>query len=209
VLFTAGCNFRCPYCHNGSLVRAEAPQISWDCVWDFLRKRSRVLGGITVSGGEPLLHAWIPDFLRQARALGYKTKLDTNGSRPEALAAIIAEGLLDYVAMDVKSSPQRYSHACGLTVVDLDQVLRSAGHLRSSGIAYEFRTTICNELTDLRDVRDIAVFLGGGARYILQPVSTSNQTLSGQIFTPPSPHDLKQMSAVLAGYFDEVRIRGA
>ena len=149
-VFTAGCNFRCPFCHNAMLVLPE--QIDNECLTDdevfgFLKKRRGVLDGVAVTGGEPLLHADMPEFLARVKELGYKIKLDTNGSNPELLSEIIKNKLVDRVAMDIKNAPEEYARTIGLESFDIAPVERSKEMLLRGDIDYEFRTNIiCSSL---------------------------------------------------------------
>lgn len=144
-VFTAGCNFRCPFCHNAMLVLPE--QIDDECLTDeevfgFLKKRRGVLDGVAVTGGEPLLHADMPEFLARVKDLGYKIKLDTNGSNPELLSEIVKNKLVDRVAMDIKNAPEEYARTIGLKSFDIAPVERSKEMLLRGDIDYEFRTTV-------------------------------------------------------------------
>ena len=147
-VFTGGCNLRCPFCHNALLVTrlAASPEIPAADVLDFLAARRGLLDGVVLSGGEPLLQPDAADFLRRVREMGFSVKLDTNGCYPDALAAILEEGLADYVAMDVKNSPRRYGETVGVPDFDLAPVEESIRLLRNSGVAHEFRTTLVREL---------------------------------------------------------------
>ena len=144
-VFTAGCNFRCPFCHNAMRVLPE--QIDDECLTDdevfgFLKKRRGVLDGVAVTGGEPLLHADMPEFLARVKELGYRIKLDTNGSNPELLSEIVKNKLVDRVAMDIKNAPEEYARTIGLKSFDIAPVERSKEMLLRGDIDYEFRTTV-------------------------------------------------------------------
>ncbi len=148
VVFTKGCNFRCGYCHNPALVVPELveerPDVAVGEVLDYLARRNGWLDGVVVTGGEPTLHAGLPSFLREVKALGYRVKLDTNGTNPVMLGRLIAEGLVDFVAMDVKHIPDtvHYGAVTPLSPAMMDNVLRSLGMLRCCGMEYELRTTL-------------------------------------------------------------------
>jgi len=177
IVFTKGCNFRCPFCHNASLVEGgQGPLISDTEVLAFLSKRMGVLEGICISGGEPLLQKDIADFMRKVKKLGYAVKLDTNGSNPEILKELICEGLVDYVAMDIKNSFAKYDQTCG-TEVDISKIKKSIEILKTSGIDYEFRTTLVNELHTLSDVEEIGKELKGDSKYFLQSFVDSGDIL--------------------------------
>jgi pyruvate formate lyase activating enzyme len=169
-VFTGGCNLRCPFCHNASLVTraAQAEDIPAADVLAFLKTRVGKLDGVCVSGGEPLLQSDLADFIREVRALGFSVKLDTNGCFPERLAALLDEGLLNYVAMDVKASPEKYPLVVGVPDFDVTPILRSAELLKLSGIPYEFRTTLVGGLHELDDMDGIGGIVEGVPVYYLQ-----------------------------------------
>lgn len=168
-VFAAGCNLRCPYCHNPALVtgRAAGPALGGDQVLAFLWRRRGALGHLCVSGGEPTLHRDLPPFLRAAKDMGYRVKLDTNGSEPERLEALLRERLCDYVAMDVKTRWHRYSELGG-TGPPPEAYRRSAAVVRARAPDYEFRTTVVPGVVDRQDVLEIARDLAGARRYVLQ-----------------------------------------
>ena len=177
IVFTKGCNFRCPFCHNASLVEGgQGPLISDTEVLAFLSKRMGVLEGICISGGEPLLQKDIADFMRKVKKLGYAVKLDTNGSNPEILHELICEGLVDYVAMDIKNTVEKNDKTCG-TEVDISKIKKSIEILKTSGIDYEFRTTLVNELHTVSDVEEIGKELKGDSKYFLQSFVDSGDIL--------------------------------
>lgn len=178
-VFTGGCNFRCPFCHNAPLVipgRGQEPYTEEE-VLSYLKKRAGLLDGVCVTGGEPTLQEDLEAFLRQVRALGYPVKLDTNGSRPEALRALLRQGLLDYVAMDVKSSPEEYARACGVPV-DLEKVNESIDLLLSGCVDYEFRTTVVAGLHTPQIIEQTARRIAGAKRYFLQAFVDSGDLIS-------------------------------
>jgi pyruvate formate lyase activating enzyme len=168
VFFVPGCNWNCFYCHNQTLLRKEAPlpRVTLQDAFDLLESRRGLLDGMVVTGGEPTLQAGLRDFIVQARALGYAIKLDTNGSRPSVLTALLADGLLDYVAMDLKAPMAKYEAVCGAPV-DHRDLNESIDLIMSSGIEYEFRTTVVPQLSHA-DVLAIARRIQGARRYVLQ-----------------------------------------
>ena len=169
-VFTAGCNFRCPFCHNASLVVdiPEESEITEDDFFDFLKKRVGVLDGVCVSGGEPLLQPDIESFLRKIKELGYAVKLDTNGSFPEKLKQLVEKGLVDYVAMDIKNSFEDYGKTSGVDNMDISNIKRSIEILKSSNVCHEFRTTVVRELHDFNKIKSIISYIGVDAKYYLQ-----------------------------------------
>jgi len=181
-VFTVGCNFRCPFCHNASLVTKESSSdttgdLSTEDFFAFLAIRRGKLDGVCVSGGEPLLQPDIRAFIVRIREMGFAVKLDTNGSFPEVLAGLLAEGLLDYVAMDIKSSPEHYAAAVGLASAPIDRIGQSVQILLSSGVPFEFRTTVVDELHSVEDFRRIGEWIDGAPRYYLQEYTDSGDTL--------------------------------
>lgn len=169
-LFAAGCAFRCPFCHNGDLVLhpEKAPKIPWDEIMSYLRKRVGVIDAVCVSGGEPTLMPDLLDKLREIKSLGYKVKLDSNGSNPEVLKKAVALHLVDYIAMDIKNSKAEYAKTSGLAHLDLSPIEESVRFIMSSGIDYEFRTTIIDEFHDEGSMKDIGTWIKGAKRYYLQ-----------------------------------------
>ncbi len=171
VVFTQGCNFRCPFCHNGGLIPWESrpdERLSEHQVLRFLQSRIGQLEGVVVSGGEPTLQPDLKRFLSRAKTLGYAVKLDTNGSRPEVLRRLFNEGLLDYVAMDVKAPWDHYERLAGVRV-ETAAIRASIGLIAQSGIPHEFRTTVVPQLLSEGDLRDIARLLPTGSAYRHQP----------------------------------------
>ena len=156
-IFTAGCNFRCPFCHNASLVTHIDLErnIPVEQVMNFLKKRWRVLDGICISGGEPLLQPELEDFIRGVKEIGYSVKLDTNGSNARLLKHLAEEKLLDYVAMDIKNAPGKYGITIGIPDYNMEEIFRSVDFLMSGTLPYEFRTTVVREFHKREDFSDI------------------------------------------------------
>lgn len=210
-VFTAGCNFRCPFCHNAMLVLPE--QIDDECLTDdevfgFLKKRRGVLDGVAVTGGEPLLHADMPEFLTRVKELGYKIKLDTNGSNPELLSEIVKNKLVDRVAMDIKNAPEEYARTIGLKSFDIAPVERSKEMLLRGDIDYEFRTTVVKGIHTKESLIGAAKWIEGAKEYYLQQFKDS-----GNLILPDglSAYDEKQMHALadaVRDYVPTVEVRG-
>lgn len=210
-VFTAGCNFRCPFCHNAILVLPE--QIDDECLTDdevfgFLKKRRGVLDGVAVTGGEPLLHADMPEFLARVKELGYKIKLDTNGSNPELLSEIVKNKLVDRVAMDIKNAPEEYARTIGLKSFDIAPVERSKEMLLRGDIDYEFRTTVVKGIHTKESLIGAAKWIEGAKEYYLQQFKDS-----GNLILPDglSAYDEKQMHALadaVRDYVPTVEVRG-
>ncbi len=168
-VFTGGCNFRCPFCHNAGLVtEPDDDEFDESEIFDHLEKRRRVLDGVAVTGGEPLLQPDIERFLYELKDRGYAVKLDTNGSFPDKLAGILELKLVDYVAMDVKNRPEKYAETIGLPQYDLAPVEQSMKVLRESGVDYEFRTTVVERFHTPDDIAALAQWIAGAPRYFLQ-----------------------------------------
>ena len=207
-VFSCGCNFRCPFCHNGSLVTADdRALLPAEEVFSFLKKRTGILDGVCFTGGEPLLHAEILDFAAQAKALGYKVKLDTNGSFPDRLAEALASKVVDYVAMDIKNSPAKYAVTCGNEAA-LPLVERSVELLRSGQTAYEFRTTVTGDLHESSDFAAIGQWISGAPQYFLQPFLASEDVLDKSSDHAVSSELLDACLAAVRPHVPNAAIRG-
>lgn len=178
-VFTGRCNYRCPFCHNGALVLApeSQPALPEEEILRFLEKRRRLLDGVAVTGGEPTLQEDLPAFLRRVKDLGYAVKLDTNGTRPGVLRALLGEGLVDYVAMDVKAAPEKYAAAVGLPACDLAPVRESAALLMEGAVDFEFRTTVVEQLHTPEDFDAVGRWLRGEEKYFLQAFRDSGDLI--------------------------------
>lgn len=177
-IFTVGCNFRCPFCHNNTLVCGnDGKQISISEALKFLKKRKNVLEGICLTGGEPLIQVGVEDFLRQVKDLGYLVKLDTNGAYPERLRSLVEQGLVDYVAMDVKNSIDLYAQTAVCKQTDIEAVKRSVEYLKSGVVDYEFRTTVTGNLHTEQSIEDMAKWLVGAKRLYLQKFVNSGDLI--------------------------------
>ena len=208
-LFTGGCNFRCPYCQNRSLVLSpeEVEPYSWEEVMRFLQKRKGLLDGVCITGGEPLLHPQIDSAIKDIRSLGYRVKLDTNGCDPARLAEILNQGLVDYVAMDVKNAPARYAETVGIPGFNPAPVEESIRLLRKSTVDYEFRTTLVRELHRPEDLDAIAAWLAGAPRYYLQNFVDSGN-LIGRGYHGFTAEQLQGFAERVRPFFGAVELRG-
>ena len=206
-LFTRGCNFRCPFCHNASLVEGGGESISEESVLSYLKKRQGILEGVCISGGEPLLHGELPEFIRKVRDLGYCVKLDTNGYFPDRLAALIDEGLIDHVAMDIKSSFERYPAVSGVSELDLSRIERSIDILMSGKVSYEFRTTVAGGLHTADDIREAARRIAGAERYYLQNFVDSGDVLASG-FASLDEAQMLEMLGAARDHVKNAQIRG-
>ena len=210
-LFTGGCNMRCPFCHNALLVtELEQGNDTWDEaeVLTFLRRRKGLLDGVCVTGGEPTLYEDLPALLRQIRALGFAVKLDTNGTNPDMLEALAQEGLLDYAAMDIKNSPDRYAETAGIPATELSGVFTSMDFLLSGTVDYEFRTTVVRELHTEADIAAIADRIAGARRYFLQNFKDSGSLVGAGTYTAHTPQTLAAMCKIACDKGIPTELRG-
>ena len=193
-VFLGGCDFRCPFCHNFELADGTAKPVMDDAeLFAFLEKRRGLLDGVAVTGGEPCLHAELPGLLRRIRDLGYAVKLDTNGAHPDRLEAILEEGLADYVAMDIKNSPEKYARTAGLQRLDLAPVRRSVALLMASPADYEFEA--------------IGAWIAGAKRYFLQAFTDRDSVPFADLHAP-SAEKLRAYADVARRYVPDTRLRG-
>lgn len=168
-VFLGGCDMRCPFCHNSELLDPEAPaEMDENDLLAFLGTRQGLLDGVVFTGGEPLLRKDLPDLMRKIREMGFLIKLDTNGNHPDRLIEIVEEGLVDYVAMDIKNSPEKYGETIGIPTFDISKVRRSVEFLLQGKVPYEFRTTIVRQFHDEESMRGIAEWIAGADHYYLQ-----------------------------------------
>ena len=194
-VFTGGCNFRCPFCQNGDLVLhgGSLPVLDEEEVFRVLRKRKGILTGVCVTGGEPTLQRDLDVFLSRVKELGYLVKLDSNGYRPEVLQSLCERGLVDYFAMDIKSSPENYARTAGVKELDMGLIRESVDFIRSCGLDYEFRTTVVRELHSSGDFLSIGEWLKGCKAYFLQSYVES-EGLSVKSFLPIQRKNWKNLS---------------
>lgn len=206
-VFFAGCNLRCPFCHNASLVvRPTPPQMAEEEFFTFLRKRRGILDGVCITGGEPTLRKDLPLFLGKIREMGFLVKLDTNGTNPEMLKALINHGLLDYVAMDIKGSPSRYAKVCGGIDV-LESVKKSTALLLAGDVDYEFRTTCVHPFHDPDDMHEIGRWLRGAKQYYLQNFVDSGD-LVGTGICGLKKEEMEELHQAVLPYIPNTRLRG-
>ena len=208
-VFTGGCNMRCPFCHNASLVLrpGENPAYFEEEIYAFLKKRQGILDGVAITGGEPLLQHGLEEFILRVRELGFAVKLDTNGSYPDRLAALIDQGLLDYIAMDVKNSREKYAQTVGVKGFDIAPIEQSIALLRTSGVPFELRTTVVRELHSAEDIEDMGVWLQGDHVHFLQGFIDSGDLIKKGL----SGYDKNQMEDlvnVLKSYVPHAQLRG-
>ena len=208
-IFVGGCNFRCPFCHNALIVNQDksVDKISVESVYTYLKKRVGLLDGVCITGGEPTLYPDLADFIHSIKELGYSIKLDTNGSNPNMLSQLIHHRLVDYVAMDIKNSPNKYSLTSGCNV-NINDITQSIQILLNSSISYEFRTTIMKEFHDRSDFQAIAQWLHGAQQYFLQSFLPSEHLISLKPFTSYSKKELESFLSLFYGHITSVSIRG-
>ena len=206
-IFLGGCDFRCPFCHNRDLVTGPLPAaMDSGELLAFLAKRKGLLDGVCVTGGEPLLRPGLEALLEEIKALGFPIKLDTNGTNPDMLEALAQEGLLDYAAMDIKNSPDRYAETCG-GVDLLGPVKRSAALLMAGAVDYEFRTTVCAPLHTPEEMAGIGRWLKGAKRYFLQPFVDSGE-LVGSGMKPLTKEEIEALRDSVLPDIPSTQIRG-
>ena len=209
-VFTGGCNFRCPFCHNSSLVLPEqiAHDSSVDEVMRFLKKRVGVLDGVAVTGGEPLIHADMADFLREVKAMGYMVKLDSNGSFPDRLIALVQAGLVDRVAMDIKNAPALYAKTAGLERFDLGCIERSKDFLLRGTVDYEFRTTVVKGLHTAESLIEAAHWIEGAKEYYLQQYKDSGAILDSTGLAGFDADEMHALADAVRPIVPTVQVRG-
>lgn len=208
-VFFAGCNFRCPFCHNASLVVDIPPEgdITEEEFFSFLKKRQGILDGVCITGGEPLLQPDIEKFIRKIKELGYAVKLDTNGSFPEKLKSLVEKELVDYVAMDIKNCPEDYGMTAGVSTLDIEAVKESVAYLKEGHVPYEFRTTVVKNYHTKESFEKIGQWLQGTEKYFLQNFVDSGD-LIGKDTEGCSEEEMKEFLSVVSRYVPNTKIRG-
>lgn len=208
-VFTAGCNFRCGFCHNALLVtETDDTFVPENEFFDFLKTRVGILDGVAITGGEPLLQTGIKEFMRKIRALGFMIKLDHNGTKPELLKEIIDERLVDYVAVDIKNSPGKYAMTVGLNELDITPIKKTVDILVNGSVDYEFRTTVNDELFTIEDFKKIGEFIKGAKRFFIQQFKDSGNLIEKDFFSPCPKETLELFKSTVAPYVESVEIRG-
>ena len=207
-VFLGGCDLRCPFCHNGGLVLGPMPaELDDQGLLAFLKKRQGLLDGVCVTGGEPLLRPDLPELLTRIKELGYPVKLDTNGSHPERLRSLVQQGLVDYVAMDIKNSPERYGETVGVPALDLTPFQESVAFLLQGSVDYEFRTTVVREFHDSDSFQAIGPWLSGARRYFLQ-CFVDRDTVLQEGLHPWDADSLRAFADLVRPYVHQVELRG-
>ena len=208
VIFTGGCNFRCPYCHNTSIVKQEGEAISEKEAMTFLIKRKKFIDAVCITGGEPTLQADLYEFIAAIKKEGFFVKLDTNGTRPHILTNLVDERLVDYVAMDIKAPFEQYAKVVDQRV-EISSIESSIDILLNSNVDYEFRTTVCKELHTKADIINIATSIKGSKRFYLQNFRDGDTVLAGKkAFSPYDLYELELIRDEIKDLFDICEIRG-
>ena len=207
-VFLGGCDFRCPFCHNYELAELTAPAVlEEEDFFAFLKGRKGLLDGVGVTGGEPCLRPDLPAFLARIRDMGFKTKLDTNGAHPDVLRKVLDAGLADYVAMDIKNSPEKYARTAGLAGIDLAPVRESAAMLMAGRTDYEFRTTAVEELHTEADFEAIGRWIRGAERYFLQAFADRDSVPFAGLHAP-SKEKMRAFADAARPWVPSVQLRG-
>lgn len=206
-LFVPGCNFKCPFCHNSELLGGGVEFYDEAEIFAFLKKRRGVLEGVCVTGGEPTVYGDLARLLYDIKSLGYSVKLDTNGYLPDRLSELFGRGLLDYVAMDIKNSPERYAETAGLDCIDMSRIRDAIDMIMRSGVEYEFRTTVSEELFDASSIEGAAKMIEGADKYFLQKF-VMRDTVPSKTLTAPTDQTLRSYLEIARRYVPNTALRG-
>lgn len=207
-VFLGGCDFRCPFCHNFELVNGKMPPLmDEDELFKFLNKRKGLLDGVAITGGEPLMRQDLRSFITKIRSLGFLIKLDTNGFHPKALSELLDDGLIDYVAMDIKNSLSKYALTCGMDSLDTSFVEESVSLILEKAPDYEFRTTVVKEFHTKNDFENIGIWIRGAKAYYLQQYVESTSVPDKTLHSPTNEEFLLYVETVKK-YVQNASIRG-
>ncbi len=208
-VFLGGCNFRCPFCQNSELIlpNGDEYEIAQEDFFSFLKKRQGMLDGVCITGGEPLVNSGVDEFARRIKDMGYLVKLDTNGTFPDKLRSLIDAGLVDYVAMDIKNSPEKYAETVGLEKIDMEPIYESVRLLMGGKTDFEFRTTVVRELHGAEDFEKIGEWLRGDEKYFLQNFTDSEFVLQKGLGAH-SRETLRSFADIVRKSVPRVEIRG-
>jgi len=207
VVFAPACNFRCPFCHNGDSVLHSNTSIPFSEILNYLQSRKGILDAVVISGGEPTLMPDLEEKIIQIRQLGYKIKLDSNGTNPEIVEHLINKKLIDYVAMDIKNSEEKYSLTSGCQKVDIEKIKKTIDLLKISGICYEFRTTLVKEFHNLNDIEKLGQMIAGADKIYLQQFVDREGVIQKGLH-PVSKEEALLMKDILSKYVKNVYLRG-
>ena len=208
-IFMGGCNFRCPFCQNGDLALYPERQavISKEEIFAFLKKRKGLLTGVCITGGEPTLSKDLEEIIGEIKDIGYQIKLDTNGYRPEVIAKLLEKQLLDYIAMDMKNSSEKYRETAGISFLDIGKIRESIHTIMESGICYEFRTTMVKEFHKKEDMRLIGEEIRGAEAYFLQGYQESERVIMSGLHSY-TKKEMEELAEEIAPYVKRAEIRG-
>lgn len=209
IVWTVGCNFNCPFCYNKGLVDGNVDEIPEDEIFSFLEKRKKVIDGLVITGGEPFLQKDLKDFCKKVKKLGYKIKIDTNGTFPDKLKDLIDEKLVDYIAMDIKAPKEKYDKLTDVKT-DVKKIEKSIDILKNSGIDYEFKTTFAPELLTNDDIKDIAKWIQGSKKFYIQQFKNDVPLVSTLLenVEPYSKEDIIKTFEEIKPFFNKCDVRG-
>ena len=207
IIWTMGCNFRCPFCYNPDLVFEKTDNVSIEHILSFLDARKGKIDALSISGGEPFLQRDLKDFISQVKNRGYLVKVDTNGSFPDRLEELLDESLIDYLSMDVKATKNKYNEITGVSV-DVDDIRTSIDQIKEHTGDYEFKTTVIPKFHQKEDIVEIARWLKGSKKYFLQQFKSNTSTISSEIYSPYSKEELLNMCETIKPYFEHCNVRG-
>ena len=207
-IFTKGCNFRCPYCHNSELaLNMPIPAIPFDDILSFLSLRRGIIDGVCISGGEPTINKELPEAIKEIKRLGLLIKLDTNGSNPQMLKELIDNRLIDYAAIDIKSGLSGYNKIIGKAKAPINELLKSISIFKEGNIDYEFRTTLVKEFHSTRDILEIVYLLKGEDMLYLQKF-TDHGTCIGENLHEVDKEKALEYQDLLSKFINNVYLRG-
>ena len=208
-VFTGGCSFRCPFCHNSELLGSEAREsLTTEALLGFLDRRKNILGGVCITGGEPTLQPDLEELILDIRAIGLAVKLDTNGYRPDILEDLCKKGLLDFVAMDIKGGKSNYANAAGIPSLNIDPIEESIHFLLKGSVPYEFRTTVVRGIHTAQDFMEIGPWIAGCPAYYLQRFTESGQVLRPNTFSDFTKPEMEEFADLIRPYVKTVALRG-
>ena len=206
-IFTGGCNFRCPFCHNAQIVHQEFNQISEQEIFDYLKSRKKILDGVTISGGEPCLQNDLVEFATKVKELGFQIKLDTNGTFPNKIEELAKANLLDYVAIDIKNNFANYPPICGVQVVDTNKIKESLHLLKQYNIPYELRTTLVKGFHTKETIEKMANDLAGEQKLFLQKFVDSGACMQNNL-EEIKKAEAQEFASILSKKIKSVSLRG-
>lgn len=209
-IFLAGCNFRCPFCHNPDLVlnSKDIKDIPEQEIFDYILSKKKWIDAVCITGGEPTIYPDLPDFILKFKSVGIKIKLDTNGSNPEMIEELLAKNLVDFIAMDIKADIQNYEKLCNVPVM-IQNIEKSIDLIKNSDIDYEFRTTVVPNLVGKKEILSIGSWLKGSRKFAIQNFRPSKSLIDNNLkqLSPYSHQELNEMKESVKQFFDEVEIR--